>query len=533
MTDTSSAPDKSKCVTILDESTPVTFYYGESGFYRENLPKGTRVIYPPPATEGVPNVHETIEHALEYPHGCEPLRAQLKPGMKVTIAFDDISLPLPQMRRPDIRELIITNVLGKLADAGIDDIHIVAAIALHRRMTPGELKHQLGNKIFKQYFPHQLYNYDAEDPDGNVMLGKTEQGEEVEISRRVLESDLVIYVNINLVSMDGGNKSYATGFSTYRSIRHHHNHHTLMHCKSYMDPKASALNNSCDRVGKVIEEHVNIFKIETTVNNQAASKMFTFLQKPGWEYNALDYSLYYGAKLGEMTLPTSALRGAYGALRAPYKLTSVHAGRTAPVHEKILERVYQDQCVPVQGQSDISVVGIPYLSPYNVNSIMNPILAYVMTLGYSFNLYRGLPVVRKGGVIIAIYPLHEDFHPVHHPSYIEFYNRILPETTDPKTIQDKYEEEFAYNPKYIDLYRNSYAFHGVHPFYMWYWGCYAMSYVSKVIFVKPRSKRPAEIMGFGTADSVAEAIEMAKDYVGTNPSITNFHCPPYLLLDVT
>ena len=37
-----------------------------------------------------------------------------RPGMKLTIAFDDISLPLPPMRSPDIRQRIIEAVL----DAG-------------------------------------------------------------------------------------------------------------------------------------------------------------------------------------------------------------------------------------------------------------------------------------------------------------------------------------------------------------------------------------------------------------------------------
>ena len=37
----------------------------------------------------------------------EPLDALLRPGMRLTIAFDDISLPLPQMRTPDVRQQVI------------------------------------------------------------------------------------------------------------------------------------------------------------------------------------------------------------------------------------------------------------------------------------------------------------------------------------------------------------------------------------------------------------------------------------------
>ena len=38
-------------------------------------------------------------------------------------------------------------------------------------------------------------------------------------------------------------------------------------------------------------------------------------------------------------------------------------------------------CVPVEGQADILVTGIPYISPYNVNSFLNPLLVQVMANG--------------------------------------------------------------------------------------------------------------------------------------------------------
>ncbi|MCY7393079.1 MAG: nickel-dependent lactate racemase, partial [Leptolyngbyaceae cyanobacterium CAN_BIN12] len=73
------------------------FHYGE-GFQVEALPVGTRVIYPPPPLNPIKDVEGAIEQAIEQPLGCDPLSAQLKPGMKVTIVFDDLSLPLPPMQ---------------------------------------------------------------------------------------------------------------------------------------------------------------------------------------------------------------------------------------------------------------------------------------------------------------------------------------------------------------------------------------------------------------------------------------------------
>jgi len=532
MVSTTGEVDKSQCVRILGRSEKIMFHYGE-GFQVEALPVGTRVIYPPPPLNPIKDVEGAIEQAIEQPLGCDPLSAQLKPGMKVTIVFDDLSLPLPPMQSPDLRERIIRKVLEKLATASITDIHLIAALGLHRRMTPAELKHAVGKQIFDAFYPSQLYNYDAEDPDNNIYLGQTEKGEEVEISRRVVESDLVVYVNINLVSMDGGHKSFATGVSTYRTIRCHHNHHTLMHSCSYMDPPRSALHGSCSRMGKVIESHVNIFKIETTLNNDSMPHWLTFLRKPAWDYTTFDWVNLYANKLSTDVLPPPLKREIFNRIYAPYGLTGIHAGETEAVHEKTLDNVFRQQAVPVQGQADIVIAGLPFLGPYNVNSIMNPILVMCNALGYLFNFYRGQPLVRRGGVLILFYPLHEDFHPVHHPSYIEFYQRVLPETRDPKVLEQKYEAEFARNPKYIDLYRHSYAYHGVHPFYMWYWASYGMAYVGKTIFVKPRSKRAAAILGVDTADSLSEALEKAKDLVGATPSISTYQAPPYLICDVS
>jgi lactate racemase len=118
-------------------------------------------------------------------------------------------------------------------------VHLIAALALHRRMTEDELRHAVGDRVYDAFAPQgALYNHDAEDPDNLAFLGTTKHGEEVEINKRAAESDLLIYVNINIVSMDGGHKSTATGLASYRSIKHHHNVHTMQHSKSFMDRHA-------------------------------------------------------------------------------------------------------------------------------------------------------------------------------------------------------------------------------------------------------------------------------------------------------
>ncbi len=524
--------DKAALVTYVERPNDRYYFHKGEGFRYERLPEGTRVIYPPPPLPPLPDLDGAIEEALENPLGCDPLSAQLRPGMKVTVAFDDVSLPLPPMQSPDVRQSVIEKVLAKLADHGIDDIHLVAALGLHRRMTPRELKRVLGSRIFNAFPSDRLYNFDAEDTDNLVLLGTTSAGEEVVLPKRVVESDLLIYVNINIVSMDGGHKSINTGLVPYRTIRNHHNVHTLMHSTSYMDPPNSALHHSCDRMGAVVEEHVNVFKIETTLNTHTFPPLLNHLQKTERDWSLWDKAVFGINRRSLDLMPYSLRRAIFQGLRAPFGVTGIAAGLTDPVHEYTLANVYRQQVVPVKGQADIMIAGMPYLGPYNVSSILNPVLVHCNALGYMFNLYRGKPLVRRGGVIILMHPLERRFNPVHHPSYIDFYDQVLSQTRDPAEIERGYEESFATNPRYIELYRNSHAYHGVHPFYMWYWACYAQSYLGKVIVLGARDKQVADTLGYDIASTLEEALAMAQDTVGPSPQVTAYHWPPVFMCDV-
>jgi len=524
-------------VLDVDRSTPpILFHHGEN-FRLEKLPPGrSRVIYPAEPLPGLPDPEESIRQALLNPIDDDPLPSLLKPGMKLTIAFDDISLPLPSMRAPDIRQRIIEQVLDMAAAAGVDDVHLIAALALHRRMTESELRHALGDRVYDAFAPQgALYNHDAEDPDGMVELGQTRHDEAVTMNKRAAESDLLVYVNLNIVSMDGGWKSTATGLSSYTGIRHHHNVQTMQNSRSFMDRHASELHKSNWRQGEVIKNHgPRVFQIETTINNNTFGYdgPMSVLQKREWEWSAKDRATFIGMKSGLNAMPASARRKIFQSWKAPYELTSVQAGEVEAVHEATLAHCFEQHIVPVEGQTDILTLGLPYICPYNVNSVMNPILVMCLGLGYFFNMYRGQPLVREGGVLIMSHPTPWEFHPVHHPSYIDFFEQVLSDTTDPIEIEKKYEKQFAEDEWYRHLYRTSYAYHGVHPFYMWYWGAHALQWLGRVIIVggDPRSVRR---LGFQPASTLQDALEMASDVVGPHGTITHMHNPPILMADVT
>ena len=126
------------------------------------------------------------------------------------------------MRAPDIRKIILEQAERRCMEEGIDpaDVKFVCSIALHRFIRRDEFRHVCGKKLFDKYHPRgQMTNYNAVDVEHSVELGFTEAGEKVLVCKDFAEADLMIYANVNYVSMDGGYKSYATGLVHYQTLR--------------------------------------------------------------------------------------------------------------------------------------------------------------------------------------------------------------------------------------------------------------------------------------------------------------------------
>src|SRR5436305_1680370 len=167
---TRGAADES-VVYIDTDSAPRIFFYGED-FLLEDLPVGTRVIYPRKPLAPLPNPRAAIRYAITHPHEAEPLHAQLRPGLKVTIAIDDISV--------------------------------------------------------------------------------------------------------------------AVGLNDWEGLKAHRNPGTIKQSWSYMDPNASEMHRSCCRLGKIVDEHLNVFHIETALNNRMFSGPMDFLLKNEDDFGELD-----------------------------------------------------------------------------------------------------------------------------------------------------------------------------------------------------------------------------------------------------
>src|ERR1700750_1588227 len=93
-------------VLEVDRSTPPILTCHGEGCRLQPLPAGrSRVVYAPEPLDPVDDPDDAVRDALLHPLGdSQPLPALLWAGMRLTIAFDDISLPLPPMHRPDNRQ---------------------------------------------------------------------------------------------------------------------------------------------------------------------------------------------------------------------------------------------------------------------------------------------------------------------------------------------------------------------------------------------------------------------------------------------
>jgi hypothetical protein len=301
---------------------------------------------------------------------------------------------------------------------------------------------------------------------------------------------------------------------------------------NYSDKKSSELATRMESIGRLIHEKVNVFQIESTINNRMFAKPLDFLSKNEDDLTSAESKALSLLIKSLNWLPQPARQKIFENVPAPYEVIAVHAGETEATHNRILEKCYQQLAVPVNGQADIVIYPIPYISPYNVGAFLNPLLVSVMAEGYLFNLHRGAPLLKKGGTMIILHPCTDKFDKEQHLAYLEFFHKLLSQTRDAMELHKKFESDFAKNPAYIQMYRSGKAYHPVHPFYMWYWGENGRQHRGRVIVVGADNEYIPSILGYETATTMDEALRMAKEDAPEDPQITCFRICPLMLADV-
>jgi hypothetical protein len=442
------------------------------------VPDDAQVVEPgislplPPAEDLEATVLEALIHPLDTP----PLAEVARGAGRVTIAFDDPTVPC----YAPLWSTAVPLVLGELERAGVrrDRVTLLCANALHRQFTVDELGRILGDGVAREFAAAgRLRCHDAEAPEDLDDLGTTEQGEPVEISRLVTEAGLSVYVNASTTrGFSGGWKSICVGLSSYRSIRTHHTPDTMS-----MSTERNRMHESLERMGRVVEERLGqgrIFKVETLLSN-------------------------------------------------PLQVHRVLGGSVDATRREVLETTRAHQPARrdlLPERVDVVLYGVPDWSPYAAFSFTNPILTLISTgLGYLGGMVEA--VGRPGCTVILATPCPDRWDDVHHPSYREVWNRVLPTTRDPYEARERFEPELAAREDYVAAYRTGFGFHPVHPVMALY-PLKRLRHAGRVLVAGAEDPDVVRHAGFEPVSTVEDALAEAAAAHGPNPSVAMVRYPP-------
>jgi len=449
--------------------------YGD-GMMKIEVPDDATILTPedlrhdPPAV----NPYEATREALENPLGMPPLKELAKPGSKVIICFPDrVKGGAHELSH---RRVSIPIIIEELKKAGISlkDIKLMLCSGLHRNNTKAELEWYLGKEIVNAFWPDRLIWHDSEDRNNIVNLGFDEMGDVVEVSKHLIEANLVISIGHVLCNpyggYSGGYKMVATGMTTWRSIRCHHTPDT-MHSPTFIPANAtkSKMRKQFDSIGKHIEEHIG-------------KKIF-----------------FVDAVLG-----------------TDNQVLGVYAGDGESVQKeswKLAEKrtnVYLD----IDEKFDVLVFGEPRTFHYGPGHGTNPIL---MLQAIGAQLTRDYDVFNENGVIICASLCDGWFNDEWFPSYRKLYKKLQEISDFTEVI--RFEDEFANNPEYIYKYRFAYGYHPFHAFSMVYCGAIALKHTRAIFIAGARAPKYARGMGCIPTNTFEDALKEAKKFVGKDPKI--------------
>ena len=523
-------------VLEVDDRTPPLLVHNGPGLRLEPFPLGTEVLYPADPVSTVDDLIEAVDQACAQPIDSDPLADRLRPGMKLTIVFDDLSVPSVTLRAPDVRGRIIERVLSLAAAAGVDDVVLINGIGLNRRNTEAELRHLLGERVFRSFWAGgRLLQHDAEDPELLTTLTSGSEsspdsqptpGEDgnasvdLAIHARAAESDLLVVVHLVEGQGGGGFAAISQRLGSRATIGAELG-------LAGLTSGAAAGERSAAAIGATVP----VFSIEAVLTGPTYVGGLEFLGRREWEWGLAAQAKLQAVRRGLAIAPGRVPRRLATIREAGAGVSQVNAGDPSAVDRVSQATIADQQRVEVSGQADVLVLGVPDLTAYSIGSLTNPVLAAWSALGASFASTTGTPMVRAGGAVILYHPLAADFSPLHHPSYVDFFSSVLNTTTDAEVMAAEHEVTFAEDPWWRHLYRTSQAFHGIHPFHRWYAMAPALRHCGDVVVVGG-DRSSAERLGMRAASTLADALEIVAAGVGHSPKIRYLHNPPRVLADV-
>lgn len=444
----------------------VELEYGSQSWPGE-LPDGTFVFQP-----GVTNIEpppvdarQVTAKALARPLGTEPIRALVRRGSKVAIAFPDrVKGGTHDLAH---RRVALRAVLEELAEAGVndEDIRFVCAVGLHRKNSRDQMATYLPSDVLSPW-DRRITNHDAEDPDGIVDMGTSDLGDVVAFNRTCAEADLTIvlgHVQGNPYGgFSGGYKTFTTGLTTWRSIAGHHTPATMHRHDFVPISTRSHFREQLRSIGRRIMEHIchPIFVIDAVLGRDAQV-----------------LGVYAGA-VEEVE-------------RASWPLAELRTNVTLDVEP-----------------FDIAVFGLPADFHYGPGMGRNPILA---SQAIAATIVRIAGVLRPGAVAVVTANFGGFSNKEWFPSYPETFARWAEACSVAEMTEVV--EDISTRETYIDAYRRGAGYHPFHGFSMLSMAEIGLQQTSQIFIVGPAIPGDVRMMGMRPVRSLEEGLKRAEAYL--------------------
>ncbi len=496
-------------VLEVDDKTPSLLTMAGASVRLQPFGAGTRVAYP---ADAVPSANPVglIDAALDSPVDGGSLGELLGPDVRLTIVVTDNHRPQPRMRF-DVRRTIVERVLELAARRKVDDVEIVIATGLNRRWSERDITRVLGDRVATSFLADGLITSHDVSSDDLVGIGEVD-GHEVRLNARVASSNLVVSVGTRDDHAMGN--PLTIGLTDVDTI----NRVAGLDADEVRTEKVSALVCSATPA----------FAIVAVLGQPLMRPGLSFLNRREWEWRLTDQLAFAAARQFVAALPKQGAEKLYASPSADYAVLDVVGGRPPAVHDEARQVWRAANAVDVGRQADVLVASVWGAGFDFGNPVGSPINAARNALVDQAGCHLGTPLVRDGGVLVAMHPLVRNFSNRKQSPAADFFSTVLPETLDPEEIRARFEAAAITDPWYLNLYRDRFAHHPLRVFHTWYRIMEASADLADVIWVGG-DRRSAAIMGHRAATSVADALEIASAVVGRHPSITHLHGPGRVL----
>ena len=159
-----------------------------------------------------------IEQALDNPLESPPMENFFSSGQKIVCVIPDIT------RRSGVGTWLPL-VLKRLLHAGVvsENVTIVVALGIHRKMPDGELREHVGEWVWQRF---SVMNHDCDDPAGLIDLGRTPAGIPLQLNRRVVAADALLLTGSvtyhYFAGYGGGRKAILPGVASREACEANH-----------------------------------------------------------------------------------------------------------------------------------------------------------------------------------------------------------------------------------------------------------------------------------------------------------------------